>query len=47
MQVMEITITMFDCPLMIANTDLNNVYLEGKNSSKGIKEKLTMTYWLM
>lgn len=30
MQVMEITVTMFDCPLMIANTDLNNVHLKGE-----------------
>lgn len=28
MQVMEITVTMFDCPLMTANTDLNDVYLK-------------------
>lgn len=34
MQVMEITVTMFDCPLMIANTDLNYVHLKGQNSSK-------------
>lgn len=31
MQVMEIAVTMFDCPLMIANTDLNNVYLKRRN----------------
>lgn len=31
MQVMEITVAMFDCPLMIANADLNNVHLQGRN----------------
>lgn len=40
MQVMEITVTMFDCPLMIANTDLNNVHLEGWKSSKDTAKHL-------
>lgn len=34
MEVMEITVAMFDCPLMTANTDLNDVHLKRRTQSK-------------